>query len=63
MTLVECGESLKGIANFIAQDDCLGAEDILQVQRLAEKLLAMQATSAYNRKRKEIKNFFPLVHI
>ena len=24
MTLVECRESLKGIANFIAQDACLG---------------------------------------
>ena len=31
MTLVECGESLKGIANFIAQDACLGDEDLLKV--------------------------------
>ena len=28
MTLVECRESLKGIANFIAQDACLGDEDL-----------------------------------
>ena len=38
-TLVECRESLKGIANFIAQDACLGDEDMLQVQQLANKLL------------------------
>ena len=31
MTLVECRESLKGIANFIAQDTRLGDEDLLQV--------------------------------
>ena len=30
MTLVECRESLKGIANFIGQDACLGDEDLLQ---------------------------------
>ena len=38
MTLVECRESLKGIANFIAQDACLGDEDLLQIQQLANKL-------------------------
>ena len=43
MTLEECRESLKGIANFVAQNTCLGDEDLLQVQRLANKLLAMQA--------------------
>ena len=48
MTLVECRESLKGIANFIAQDACLGEEDMLQVQQLANKLLAMQATCVMN---------------
>ena len=37
MTLVENGESLKGIANFVAQNACLGDEDLLQVQRLANK--------------------------
>ena len=31
MILVECRESLKGIAKFIAQDSCLGDEDLLQV--------------------------------
>ena len=31
MTLVECRESLKGIANFITQDARLGDEDMLQV--------------------------------
>ena len=31
MTLEECRESPKGIANFIAQDACLGGEDLLQV--------------------------------
>ena len=39
MPPVECRESLKGIANFIAQGACLGDEDILQVQQLANKLL------------------------
>ena len=39
MTLVECRESLKGIANFIAQDACLRDEDMLQVQQLENKLL------------------------
>ena len=41
MILVGCRESLKGIANFISQDACLGDEDLLQVQRLAKILLAM----------------------
>ena len=27
-TFVECRENLKGIANFIAQDACLGDEDM-----------------------------------
>ena len=58
MTLVECRESLKGIANFVAQSACLGDGDLLQVQRLANKLLAMQATSIMNRKQKEIKKKF-----
>ena len=44
MNFIECRESLKGIANFIAQDACLGDEDLLQVQQLADMLLAMQAT-------------------
>ena len=63
MTLMECKETLKGIANFVAQNACLGDEDMLQVQRLANKLLAMQATSVMNRKQKEINEFFPLVDI
>ena len=54
MTLVECRESLKGITNFIAQDDCLGDEDMLRVQRLAKKLLALKATSVMYGKQKEI---------
>ena len=29
MNLVICRESLKGISNFIAQDACLGNEDLL----------------------------------
>ena len=37
MTLVECRESLTGIAKFIAQDACLGDEDLLQVQRQENK--------------------------
>ena len=41
MTLVECRESLKGIANFIAQHIFLGDEDLLKVQQLPNKLLAM----------------------
>ena len=63
MTLVECREPLKGIANFVAQNACLGDEDLLQVQRLANKLLAMQATSVMNRKQSEIKSFFPLADV
>ena len=63
MTLVECRESLKGIANFTAQDACLGDEDLLKVQQLVNKLLAMQATCVMNRKQKGIKRFFPLVGI
>ena len=38
MTLLECREFLKDIANFIAQDACLVDEDMLQVQRLPNKL-------------------------
>ena len=49
---MECRETQKGIANFIAQDACLGEEYMLQVQRLANKLLAMQATCVMNRKQK-----------
>ena len=63
MTLVECRESLKGIANSIAQDAWLGDEDLLQIQRLANKLLAMQATCVINRKQKRINKFFPIVDI
>ena len=63
MALVECRESLKGIANFIAQDACLGDDDLLNVQQLANKLLAMQATCVMNREQKGIKRFFPLVGI
>ena len=63
MTLVECRESLKGIANFVAQDVCLGDEDLLQVQQLANKLLAMQATCVKNRKQEVINKFFPVVGI
>ena len=58
-----CRESLKGIANFIAQDACLGDEDLLKVQHLANKLLAMQATCVMDRRQKGIKRFFPLVGI
>ena len=58
MALVECRESLKGIANFIAQDACLGDEDMIHVQRLAITLLAMQATCVKNRKQKGIDKFF-----
>ena len=43
MTLVECRESLKSIANFIAQGTCLGDKDMLQVQQLANKLLYYKA--------------------
>ena len=41
----------------------LGDEDLLLVQRLANKLLAMQAKSGLNRKQKEINIFFPVVDI
>ena len=54
MTLVECRESLKGIAIFIAQDACLGYKDLLQVQQSANKLLAMQTTCVMNRKQEVI---------
>ena len=63
MILVGCRESLKGIANFVAQNASLGDEYLLQVQRLANKLLAMQATSFMNRKQKEINEFFPLADV
>ena len=58
MTLVECRESLKGTTNFVAQNSCLGDEDLLRVQRLTNKLLAMQATSILYRKQKGINSFF-----
>ena len=58
MNFMECRESLKGIANFIAQDACLGDEDMLQVQQSANKLLAMQATCVMNRKQEVINIFF-----
>ena len=54
MTLVECRESLKGIAHFIAQDVFLRDENMLEVQRLANKLLEMQTTCVLNRKQKGI---------
>ena len=60
---MECLEFLKAIANFVAQNACLGDEALLQVQRLANKLLAMQATSVMNRKHKEISEFFPLADV
>ena len=63
MTLVECRESLKGIANFIAQYACLVDEDLLKVQQLANKFLAMLATCVMNRKQEGIKRFFPFVGI
>ena len=63
VTLVECRESLKSMANFIVQDACLGDEDLLQVQQLANKLLAMQATCVMNRNQMGIKRFFPVVGI
>ena len=63
ITLVECRESLKDIANFIAQDACLGEEYILQVQKLANKLLAVQTTCVMNRKQEVIMKFFPVVGI
>ena len=63
MTLEECRESLKGIANFIAQDACLRDDDLLKVQQLANKLLAMQATCVMNRRQKGIKSFYLLVGI
>ena len=62
-TLVECRETLKGIANFIAQDACLGDADLLQVQQLANKLLAMQAKCVMNRRQEGINNFSPVVGI
>ena len=62
MTPVECRESLKGIANFIAQDACLGKEIPIRVHRLANKLLAMQATCAMNRKQEGIDFFFLVVN-
>ena len=54
MTLAECRESLKSIANFIAQDACFWDEDMLQVQQLANEFLAMQATCVMNRKQEVI---------
>ena len=63
MTLVDCRESLRGIASFIAQDACLGDDDLLKDQQLTNKLLAMQVTCVMNRKQKRIKRFFPLVGI
>ena len=63
MTLEECRESLKGIANFIAQDTFLGDEELLKVQQLANKFLAMQANRVIYRKQKGINNFFKVVDI
>ena len=59
MTLVECRKSLKGIANFIAHDACFEDEYLLQVQQLANKLLAMQATCVMNCKQEVIKKKNP----
>ena len=63
MTLVEFMESLRGIANHIAQDACLGNEDVLQIQQLANKLLAMQATCVMNCKQEGINNNIPVVGV
>ena len=46
MTLVECRESLKGIAPFIAQDACLGDEDILYVRaRYVESAICLRISN------------------
>ena len=63
MTLVEFRESLKGNTNSVAQNACLGNKNLLQVQRLENKLLAMQATSVMKREQKEINEFFPLADV
>ena len=62
MNRVECREEPpKGIANFIAQDTCLGDEDLLQVEQSANKFLAMQAACVMNRKQEVIEKFPPAV--
>ena len=58
MTLMEWRESLKGIANIIAQDACLGDEYLLQVQQLANNFLAIQAACVMKREQEVIKKFF-----
>ena len=63
MTLVECRESWKGIANSIAQDACLGDEDPSQFQQLENKLLAMKAIYVMNRKQEVVKKLLPIVGI
>ena len=61
ITILECRESLKGIANIIAQDVCLGDEATLQVQRLLNKVLAPHTACVMNRKQEEIKEYYPVV--
>ena len=59
-TIVYC-TTLKGIANFVVQDACLGDENLSRVQRLANTLLAIQATCIVNRKQEGIMIFFLVV--
>ena len=61
MTHVECRESLEGNANSIAQDACLGDEDLLQVQRLANNVLVIQATGVMNWKREGINKMLDIM--
>ena len=49
--------------SMASTDTCLGDDDLLKVQQLANKLLTMQATCVMNREQKGIKRFFPSVGI
>ena len=59
MTLVECRESLKSIANFIAQDACLGDEELLQVQQLAKQVIGIASNMCYEPQAKGNQKVFP----
>ena len=57
---MECRESLKDIANLIAQDACLGDD---KSKKIANKLLAMPAIYVMNRKQEVINEFFLVVGV
>ena len=64
MTLVECRESLKGIANVIAQDACLGDEDnSVTSPTIGKQVIGNARNMCYEPKARGNQEVFPVVSI